>query len=269
MEMHRPSLMSRGSPDSPLAEKLAATEYAIYSSPGHMHRSRFGIFVSLPDFPTRWDANQMFQVRCEKDQIDALLPELETLYKGTVAGFRKLAFHHAPTAEHLPDALLSLGWNCQRHMMMTLGTLPEAAPDPRVSVHGVAFDAAELARIYDDLDELRYRQAQDIRLGGEALIAEMDGEPVGATGWFVVDGIARFRLIHTIPGSRRRGVATALIREVVRRTRSRGIRQICIHCPEKGPIGLYRGLGFQTQGLLWYCVRQDAGAETGSRHSAL
>jgi GNAT superfamily N-acetyltransferase len=260
--------MSHSNPDSLLVDKLAATEYAVYSSPGHMLRTRFGIFVSMADFPTRWDANQMFQVHCEKNQTGALLSDLETLYKGTDAGFRKLAFHEATTAKHLPDALLSLGWDCQRHLMMTLGASPEAAPDPNVSIRSVAFDAVELARIYDDLEELRYRQAQDIRLGGEALIAEMDGEPVGATGWFLVDGIARFRLLHTIPSCRRRGVATALIREVVRRTRSQGIYPLCIHCPEKGPAGLYRTLGFQTQGLLWYCVREDAGAEPGGAHLA-
>jgi GNAT superfamily N-acetyltransferase len=246
--MQRPSLI----------EKLAATEYAIYSSPGHMHRSRFGIFVLIPGFPTRWDANQMFQVRCEKNQTDALLSELETLYQGTGADFRKLAFHHAPTARHLPDTLLSSGWDCQRHWMMTLGRIPEAGPDTRLSIRGVAYDAAELAHIYDDLEELRYRQAQDRRLGGETLIAEIGGEPVGATGWFVVDGIARFRLIHTVPRFRRRGVATALIREVVARTRTQAIRRLCIHCPEKGPLSLYQGLGFQSRGLLWYCVRQDA-----------
>jgi GNAT superfamily N-acetyltransferase len=142
--------------------------------------------------------------------------------------------------------------------MMTLDTLSEAAPDPGVSIRTVPFVAAELTRVYDDLEELRYRQSQDIRLGGEALIAEIGGVPAGATGWFVAGGVARFRLIHSIAGHRRRGVATALIREVIRRTASRGIRPLCIHCPEKGPIGLYRGLGFQTQGVLWYCVRQDA-----------
>jgi GNAT superfamily N-acetyltransferase len=155
-------------------------------------------------------------------------------------------------------------------MMMTRGTLPEAGPHlPGVSIRTVPFDAAELTRVYDDPEELRYRHAQDIRLGGEVLLAEMDGAPAGATGWFLAGGIARFRLIHTVAGYRRRGVAAALIREVIQRTASRGIRRLCIHCPEKGPIGLYRGLGFQTQGVLWYCVRLDAGAaETAGSHSA-
>jgi GNAT superfamily N-acetyltransferase len=249
--------MSRGSHDSSLVEKLAATEYAIYSSPGHTRRTPFGTFVSIPGFPTRWDANQMFGVHCEKDQTNALLSHLQMFYEGTGAGFRKLAFHDARTAEHLPYSLLSLGWDCQRHLMMILGARSAAVPDPKVVIRTVPFDGPELTRVYDDLEELRYRQAQDIRLGGEALIAELDGAPAGATGWFVAGGVARFRLIHTVAGFRRRGVATALIREVIRRTASPGIRPLCIHCPENGPIDLYRNLGFQTRGVLWYCVRQD------------
>ena len=260
--------MQRAWSDALLAEKLAATEYAIYNSPGHTHRSRFGLFVSIPGFPTRWDANQLFQVCCEARQTDALLLELERLYKATGAAFRKLAFHDAATANHLPDSLLSRGWDCQRHMMMTCDTLPEAAPAPGVSIRTVPYDASELTRVYDDPEELRYRQAQDVRLGGEVLIAEIGGAPVGATGWFVVDGFARFRLIHTVAAYRRRGVATELIREISRRTACRGIRQLCIHCPESGPLGLYRGLGFQTRGVLWYCVRRNAGASIGG-HSAL
>ena len=239
-----------------LADKLAATEYAIYSSPAHLHPGRFGIFVSIPDFPTRWDANQMFDLRCKKDQIPDLLSDLETLYKPTGAGFRKLAFHHTATARHLPDTLLFLGWDCRRHWMMTLDAFPEIPPNPSVAIRTVPFHAAELALIYDDPEELRYRQAQDDRLAGEALIAEIAGEPAGATGWFLVDGIARFRLIHTVPSHRRRGVAAALIREVVRRTSDRGIRRLCLHCPEQGPLRLYQSLGFQIRGLLWYCVRE-------------
>jgi len=245
-----------------MIERLAATEYAIYSSPGHMHRSRFGVFVHIPDFPTRWDANQIFNVRCEKGHTDSFLSELEALYEGTGVSFRKLAFHHTPTAEHLIPTLVASGWDCQRAWMMILSDAPEIPANPQLSIRSVSFHSRELGRIYDDAEELRYRQAQDDRLGGETLIAEAGGVPVGTTGWFVVGGIARFRPVHTIPSYRRRGVATALIRHIIEQTKSHGIQQLCIQCSEHGPVSLYHGLGFKTQGEMWCCVRRTA--DTGS-----
>jgi GNAT superfamily N-acetyltransferase len=217
--------------------------------------------VSIPDFPTRWDANQLFDVQCPSGEAEALLADLEQLYGRRPAAFRKLAFHCTETASHLLPVLLGSGWRCRRHWMMTLNAFPEVEAARELKIREVPFHDPGLDRVYDDPEELRYRRSQDRRLGGGALIAEIGGVPAGATGWFVVDGIVRFRLLHTVEGYRRRGVATALIQAVVERTRSDGIGELCIHCPEDGPARLYRNLGFEAKGELWYCVLR--GEETG------
>lgn len=236
------------------ATKLANTEYAIYRSPEDTRRTPFGFFVQIPDFPTRWDANQVFDVRCKEDQSRDFLAFLDSLYKTSGIRFRKLALHHPATAAHLIPTLREAGWDCQRHLMMTLDDSPDSPLDTRFSIRRVDLHSAELNEIYEDNEELRYRRSQDARLGGEILIAEAAGVPVGATGWFVVDGIARFRLIETVPQYRRYGVATALIRYIAQRTRNEGVRTLCLHCPEMGPQDLYKRLGFKAHGELWYCV---------------
>src|SRR6185437_4478039 len=236
------------------AARLANTEYAIYHSPQETRRTPFGFFVQIPDFPTRWDANQMFDVRCKEHQSQGFLEFLDSQYKPSGIRFRKLALHHPSTAAHLIPTLREAGWDCRRHLMMTLDDLHDSPADTRFSIRRVDSHSAELNQIYEDNEELRYRRSQDARLGGEVLIAETAGVPVGATGWFAVDGIARFRLIETLPQYRRCGVATALVRYVAQRTRSEGIRTLCLHCPETGPQSLYAKLGFKTQGELWYCV---------------
>ena len=138
--------------------------------------------------------------------------------------------------------------------MMTLDDFHQSSIDPRFTIRRVDSHSAELNQIYEDNEELRYRRSQDARLGGEVLIAEAAGVPVGATGWFEVDGVARFRLIETVLQYRRCGIATTLVRYVAQRTRNEGIRTLCLHCPETGPQSLYASLGFKTRADLWYCV---------------
>lgn len=248
-----------------LAARLANTEYAIYRSPEETRRTPFGSFVQISDFPTRWDANQMFDVRCKEEQSRTFLTFLDSLYETSGIRFRKLALHHPATAAHLIPTLREAGWDCRRHLMMTLGDFHDSPPDPRFTIRRVDSHSAELNQIYEDNEELRYRRSQDARLGGEILIAEASGVPVGATGWFVVNGIARFRLIETVLQYRRCGVATALVRYVAQRTRSEGIRTLCLHCPEMGPQSLYASLDFKARADLWYCVLLEPEERTVSK----
>jgi GNAT superfamily N-acetyltransferase len=126
-------------------------------------------------------------------------------------------------------------------------------------VRAVPFDdpddhrAAIAKANHGHLRALGYRQAQDPRLGGEALIGYVDDRPVGTTGWFIVDGVARFRPVSTIASYRRRGVATTLIRYVQDHPAVAAADGLVIYCSDDGPVPLYEQLGFVRYYEQWSC----------------
>ena len=246
-------------------DRLAETTYAQYDEPGRCRRTHYGRFVFDPRFPGRWDACQLFDARCAPGEVDALLDTLETLHEGIDRPFRRLVLHDEATAAHLIPALRARGWSAvATHLMPWEGeALREASPE--VEVRATPFDdpdghrAAIATADGDGLESLRHRQSRDPRLGGEALVGFLDSAPVGRTGWFVVDGVARFRPVRTIAAARERGVATSLIRHVQRHPAVRAAEGLVIFCDEDGPAGLYEQLGFVKRHVLWSCLLERAG----------
>lgn len=240
-------------------DRLAATEYAVHANPDCVQQTRFGRFVHDERFPTRHDAHQLFDVRCGPRDVDALLAEVDAMYAATGVRFRKLTFHDASTVGVLVPELRARGWSCRRENLLPFARAPVRQASEDVEVRAVPFDDPDGHRATvalgtaGHLRALRYRQTQDPRLGGEALIGFVDGRAAGTTGWFVADGIARFRPVSTIPKHRRRGVATSLIRYVQQHPDVRGADGLVIFCGDDGPIPLYEQLGFVRRFEQWTC----------------
>lgn len=81
------------------------------------------------------------------------------------------------------------------------------------------------------------------------LVAWLDGEPAGAAGLLMTEDGASLQSIATVPSLRRQGVASALVREVVRRAFARGAPWVSLLTDrDDHPRWLYRKLGFREVG---------------------
>jgi hypothetical protein len=188
--------------------------------------------------------------------VENLLAFLEELYAGSDLGFRKITGHDEVTESCIKDPLESHGWRYQKTWMMTFDEEAQRPVNPDVQVEVVDCQTdPNLEKIHAERGRseggFRYMQAQEPRLGGETLIAWLEGEPVGTTGWFVVDGVARFRNVGTVEHARYRGVATTMIRYVQEHPIVRMQDALTIHCADDGPVSLYESLGFRKRGFMW------------------
>ena len=242
------------------ADRLAETEYAAAGDPAYTRRTRFGRFVNIPQFPGRRDAHQLVDVRCREAETGEMLRELSGLYAPTKLLFRKLAGHDAKTFAHLEPALKGRGWSVERVWMMTHQKPPERPLNPDVHVKVVAPTSDDLVRVSPpedfDLERHAYYLSQNPRLGGEVLVAYLGERPVGSTGWFVVDGVARYHAVYVHPAARGRGVASTMLQYVQNHPAVRAQDALTLHVGEEGPVRLYEALGFVKHSPFWEALRR-------------
>jgi GNAT superfamily N-acetyltransferase len=97
----------------------------------------------------------------------------------------------------------------------------------------------------------------DEQMGVELLVAELDGEMVGSVALFPAKSDAykglvdmldypEIRMLAVTPQSRGKGVAEALIKECIRRTKVKGSQYIGLHTADfmKTAMRLYERMGF-------------------------
>ena len=87
--------------------------------PAFVVASPFGDFYSHPDFPDRYDANQLCRVRLDAGQTDELLRALEELYEPTGLPYRKVSGYDPAVWSHLAPTLADAGWGVwTTHLML-------------------------------------------------------------------------------------------------------------------------------------------------------
>ncbi len=251
-----------------ILDRVAETEYVLFRDPSHTVEREYGTFISHPDYSGRYDCNQMFNCRCPAGRVEDFLNELDRLYVGKPLGFRKLSGHDEGTLAVLEPVLSGRGWEFSRTLMMTLGAEPVISANPAVEVRAVDPFHPDLELQYTrklergTLDQgFAYYRTQQARLGGEWLVAYIDGKPVGTTYWFVVDRVAGFTWVGTLPEYRRRGVASSLILHVQNHPKVRAQDTLAISCNSEPTIRLYEKLGFRGIGWLWEAMRFDEHGE--------
>ena len=242
------------------ADRLAETEYTAASDPAFTKRTRFGRFVDIPQFPGRRDAHHLMDVRAREDEVEEMLAELSELYAPTGLPFLKLKGHDPATFAHLEPTLEGKGWSLERVWMMTHQKPPARPLNPKVQVEAVEPTSEDLKRVSppEEFDEERraYHLSQDPRLGGEVLVAYLEGQPVGSTGWFVVNGVARYRGVYVQPAARGQNVASTMIQHVQNHPAVRAQDALTIHVGEDGPVRLYEALGFVKRSPFWEALRR-------------
>ncbi len=236
-----------------LRSRVGETEY-VQLDPRYTRASRFGDFYAHPDFPDRYDANQLCRVTCGPDEVDALLEELERLYPPGL-DYRKVSGYAIDVWRHLEPALEERGWGVWKTRLLLHRAGSVKPPNPEVEIRTVPADSSELASFYrsDQGLDRGYEMSRDQaeRMGGEYIVGYLDGEPAGCTGWFSRDGVARFRHVFTAPAFRGRGVATSLIDHVQRHPVVSGCDELAILVAEDGPGALYERLGFREVMPFW------------------
>jgi GNAT superfamily N-acetyltransferase len=249
-----------GTSDVAVLSRLAETEYALFRDPSHALDTPFGTFVNQPDFPARYDCNQLLDSRCPTHRAPDFFRALDRLYAGKNLSFQKISGHDQDTFAELSAPLIGGGWLLNRGQMMTFTGSPVRRINPAVKVEAVGPFDPDLERAYtEDSGELDrgflYHRSQAARIGGQWLLAYLDSELVGTTGWFIVSGVARFRRVETFEPFRGQGVATTLIRHVQDHPAVRAADVLTIFVNDDGPVRLYEQLGFRIAGRMWEAIR--------------
>jgi len=248
-----------------LLRRVGETEYAGVD-PRYVVETRFGDFFSHPDFPDRYDANQLIRVRCSPAEVPDVLRELEVLYGSSGVGYRKMSGYAPGVWDALDPALTERGWGVWTNRVMLDREDARRPVNPDVQVSAVRPSSPDLESFYradGTLDRgFELARSQATRVGGEYLVGYLDGRPAGCTGWFVRDGVARFRHVFTEPGARGSGVATTLIRHVQEHPEVVACDDLAILVGRGGPAELYEQLGFREVMRFWEA--KTPGQEAGS-----
>lgn len=257
--------------DTPFKKKLAferliATQIAS-PNPEHCRRTRFGTAILDPLCPP--DRNDLMGCHCHSCDIEEMLAEVGALYAGAGMSFDNISGHDKATYAALKPQLESRGWRDVSHVVMVWETPPERAADSAVEIETIEADELSASASYlsffdkKSIPIWRYLCANAPRLGGEQLVGWLDGEPAGIAGWYVVDGVVRFRAIVTVDKFRNRGVATALIRHVQGHSvvRAQEALVIMTYADRDFPRIFYERMGFRVRGSYWKFKRDEEGAE--------
>lgn len=235
--------------------RLGETEYVGLIDPAHAHETPFGTFYAHPEFPDRYDANQLCRVRCGPDATDGLLAHLEELYEPLGLAYRKVSGADPAVWAHLGPELEARGWMVARDALLLFTGTPTYKGNQELTIRAVGPDSRDLAGLYTNdraLDRgFQLARSQFVRVGGEYLVGHLEGRPACCCGWFPAGGLVRFRHVLTAPWARGRGCATRLIRHVQDHPEVRERDGLVILVSAEGPRPLYEALGFRVEGWFW------------------
>jgi ribosomal protein S18 acetylase RimI-like enzyme len=219
---------------------------------------RFGTAISTPELPLRHDSNYLL-VEALSDGISAaeLVEEAERVQGAAGLEHRLLFFRDAALGERFAPELVSLGWRCDRHILMAQSRQPERAHDTRF-----VSEVTETA-----LREARERQIRSYPWGTPEVARQLlDAKrripvetrffavtahgSVASYGDLYIDGeIAQVEDVATVPEHRGRGYASAVVLRAVEEARAAGAELVFLVADaEDWPKKLYRRLGFDEIG---------------------
>ena len=196
-------------------------------------------------------------------QVPELLADLRAYYGD---GLIRILIDDRQTAERLRATLLAAG--CTHDAAQTYlahaGPVPYADPVPGLATDAVGetnlvdyvvtkqrgFAGTEEAPPSDVVAKDVALRRVELAGAGRFMLARMEGEPVGVSGWYEGEDRHIFLLATRVP-FRNRGIARYLLCEALRDAYARGTRSVIISAdPDDTPVSLYRRLGF-TDEVYW------------------
>lgn len=223
-----------------------------------------GRAIIHPQLPEVWDASFVAHVSDPPD-VRALVDASTRVLRAAGCGHVKLLVDDAGQFPTTGSSLRRLGLGERAYVTMSTRRVPPPAPARgEVVVHAVTTrrERGAMARVRDAVRRESSWYAPEVSRALDAwedlqaatldltwLCAFLDGEPAGAVGLLVAEGGASLQSLATVPRLRHRGVASALVREVVRRGLARGAPWVSLLTDrDDTPRHLYRALGFREVG---------------------
>ncbi|RMG13346.1 MAG: GNAT family N-acetyltransferase [Deltaproteobacteria bacterium] len=247
-----------------LAQRVWRTEEQAFVAGARWRPLSDAEVVVHPALPEVWDASFVSHVAADAD-AERLSREAQAALTRAGCGHVKIILSDPALFGRLGSALRRLGLGERAFVTMVCRRVPLLdRPDPRIEIRAVA-DAptrAAMAEVRDDvrreapwyapevsraLDLWEDLQARTLDLTW--LVAYYDEVPVGAVGLLLTSEGASLQSLATRPAYRRRGVASHLVQEVVRRGLAEGRAWVSLLTDrDDRPRRLYARLGFDVVG---------------------
>ncbi len=220
--------------------------------------------ITHPALPEVWDASFVSHVAPQADPV-RLLSESEAALRRAGCGHVKIVVDDPVVAARIGPDLRGLGLGERVYVTMaTHGLVRLSLRDPRIQIRPVA-DVASRAALAEVRDDVRreapwyspevshaldlWEDTQAAALDLTWLVAFYDDTPAGAVGLLLTADGASLQSLATRPALRRRGIASHLVDEVVRRGLGAGRRWVSLLTDrDDRPRHLYARLGFEVVG---------------------
>ena len=202
--------------------------------------------------------NHATRINCDAEAVAELLDRVVLEYQ--TKGIRPCLFISPLTyPKNLRATLQDIGfreWN-QLCVMEFAGADGVKAPEPsNLVIQRIGSDLLDLwVQIFAEsfmvippqIKEYSAR-ARHLPLHGEVelFLASLGGEPAGCAALYSRNGVGGVYSVGTLPEFRRRGVATALLKVIVQRSKALGNSSTILQVfSEVGPVSLYQHNGFE------------------------
>ncbi len=228
------------------------------------HRLVGGKAITHPQVPEVWDASFLARVNPSADATRLLIQGRRHL---ATQGCRhvRILLDDPRTFGTVGADLSGLGMIRRVYATLCTNSVPTAKQghgrikfEPVASEHGRGIMAklreevrSQASWFASEVNEAldTWENIQEATLDLTWLIAYLDGVPASAAGLLLTPCGASLQSLATAPALRRRGVASALVREVVARGLEAGAPYVSLLTDsEDRPKGLYKKLGFQQVG---------------------
>jgi len=229
----------------------------------HTQVARFGLAVSDPRVPLRYDSNYLLV-----DELPASVAAGELAAEALRLDRPAIMVRHQPTGERLVPAFAALGWQLHRGLLMAHRRPPDrTAPTELVSeVDEAALRPARRRQlagypwatpaVAEQLLDAKLLIVQAVRARFFAVV--VDGQVVAYADLYDDGRTAQIEDVATLDQHRGRGYASALVLRALDEARQSGCDLVFLVSDEDDwPKALYRRLGFDDLGRYVKFIRPD------------
>jgi ribosomal protein S18 acetylase RimI-like enzyme len=224
-------------------------------------RTWWGAVVTDDRFPDLYDLNHAKVTERAPDlTLAEVVAELEPALRGAGSRHLQVVLLRTDAAPRLVEEAIRTGLRSSDDTVMEFRGEPPAGDDPRIERADPGRELWEvLERSYHEFDVthpqvteqlLRWNREVLAPRGRRYYLARRDGRVAGIGALQVAAGIAYVDDIVTFPDHRRQGVASSIVRRILRDAAADGAEPAFLLADEPGPIRLYTKLGFERTGSI-------------------
>jgi ribosomal protein S18 acetylase RimI-like enzyme len=251
---------------APLPGPVRDFWYAASALGERFQRTPWGALMTDSRYPLIYDANNATVLEPAPDlTMDEVLAPLRPALREAGAHDEHIEVWETSVESHLLREIRRLAPAQRADVVMMFETGPPLPDAALVEIREVAEPDESFWAWYEPmraqygeqmtqpvLDQLAARdRALFVPAGLRFLVGMVDGLEAGFASLLSLDGVGYIDNVITLPGFRRRGVATATVSAAVRTSLGRGDRTMFLLAEENGdPQRLYERLGFRTRSRI-------------------